>query len=376
MTTSRQPFIPVSEPQIGEAERRYVNEALDGGWVSGEGPFVARFEGAMAQRVGRKQSVAVANGSVALDGVFAALGLEPGDEVILPTFTIISCVTAILRAGAVPVTIDCDPLTWNMRAEDVEPLIGPRTRAILMVHIYGFPVDADPILDLARRHGLWVVEDAAEAIGQTYKGRPCGGLGDISTFSFYSNKNVTTGEGGMILTNDGDLAARCRDLRNLCLSSERRFRHDALGWNWRMSNLQAALGCGQLERLDEVCGTRRRMGARYRTNLAACPAVQLPVDETVYAKNDYWVFGIVLTDVARMTAEALMLRLGEAGIGSRPFFWPMHEQPVLRRQGLFEGIQHPNAERIARRGLYLPSSTALSDDDIDRVSRTVIDLLG
>lgn len=369
------PFIPVSEPQIGEAERRYVNEALDSGWVSGEGPFVARFESAMAQRVGRTHGVAVANGSVALDGALEALGLEPGDEVILPTFTIISCITAILRAGAVPVTVDCDPLTWNMRAQDIEPLIGSRTRAILMVHLYGFPVDADPILDLARRYGLFVVEDAAEVIGQTYRGRPCGSLGDVSTFSFYSNKNVTTGEGGMILTDDAALARRCRDLRNLCLSPERRFRHEALGWNWRMSNLQAALGCGQLERLDDVCRKRRRTGSRYRANLAACPALQMPVDKTEYAENDYWVFGVVLTGATPMAADVLMARLAEANIGSRPFFWPMHEQPVLRRQGLFADIKHPNAERIARGGLYLPSSIALSDADIDRVSGTVLDLL-
>ena len=368
----KDPFIPVGEPRIGDAERRYVNEALDSGWVSGEGPFVGRFEAAMARRVGRMHGIAVANGSVALDGAFQALGLKQGDEVILPTFTIISCATAILRAGATPVTVDCDPLTWNMRAEDLEPLIGPKTRAILIVHLYGFPVDADPILDLARRHGLVVVEDAAEALGQTYRGRPCGGLGDISTFSFYSNKNVTTGEGGMILTDDEALASRCRDLRNLCLSSDRRFRHEALGWNWRMSNLQAALGCGQLERLDEVCRNRRRMGARYRANLSACPALQLPVERTDYAENEYWVFGVVLTDLAAIGVDMVMARLGEAGVGTRPFFWPMHEQPVLRRLGLFEWVEHPNAERIARRGLYLPSSSALSDADIDRASEAVL----
>lgn len=369
------PFIPVGEPKIGAAERAYVMDCLDSGWVSGEGPYVARLERAIADRVGRRHGVAVANGSVALDAAVTALNLQPGDEVILPTFTIISCAAAILRAGGAPVTVDCDPETWTMRPEEVADRIGPRTRAILLVHLYGLPADADPILELARAHGLAVVEDAAQAIGQTYRGRACGSLGDVSTFSFFSNKNLTTGEGGMVLMDDGVVAERCRDLRNLCFAGPRRFRHESLGWNWRMSNLQAALGCGQLERLDEVCAMKRRIGAAYEARLGDVAALQRPRAVTAYAQNDYWVYGVVLDDSLPLDADEAIRRLAARGVGARPFFWPMHEQPALRGLGLFDGITHPHAERLARRGLYLPSGLTLTAAQIDRVCDTLRDIL-
>ncbi|MDH3235092.1 MAG: aminotransferase class I/II-fold pyridoxal phosphate-dependent enzyme, partial [Alphaproteobacteria bacterium] len=209
-------FVPVNEPLLDGNEKAYLQECIETGWISSEGPFVGRFEEAFAARVGRKFGVAVSNGSAALDAALAALELAAGDEVIMPAFTIISCAAAIVRAGATPVLVDCDPVTWNMTAEEVEARITPRTRAIMVVHIYGLPVDMDPILALAREHGLRIVEDAAEMHGQTYKGRPCGSFGDLSTFSFYPNKHVTTGEGGMIVTDDEKLAECCRGLRNLC----------------------------------------------------------------------------------------------------------------------------------------------------------------
>ena len=361
-------FIPVNEPLLDGNEKKYLVECIDTGWISSEGPFVKRLEEGFAARVGRRFGVAVSNGSAALETVVVALGIGAGDEVILPTFTIISCAAAIVRAGAVPVVVDCDPTTWNMQVTQIERRITPRTKAIMVVHIYGLPCDMDPILALSDKYGLKVIEDAAEMHGQTYNGRPCGSFGEISTFSFYPNKHVTTGEGGMIVTDDAALAERCRSIRNLCFQAKKRFVHEELGWNFRMSNLQAALGVAQLERLDEFVGRKRAMGARYQELLKGLPGVQLPVTAVDYADNIYWVFGLVLNDEVPFDAREAMRRLGEMKIGTRPFFWPMHEQPVFHKMGLFRDTRCPVAERIARRGFYVPSGLSLTGGQMGRVA--------
>jgi perosamine synthetase len=367
--------VPVNEPLLDGNERRYLNECIDGGWISSEGPFVRRLEEQLAHRVDRRHGIAVCNGSVALDAAVAVLDLAPGDEVIMPTFTIISCAAAVVRAGATPVLVDSDPMTWNMDVAEVARKLTPRTRALMPVHLYGLPVDMGPLLELARDRGLHVLEDAAEAHGLTYDGRPCGSFGTISTFSFYPNKHVTTGEGGMILVNDDGLAARCRSLRNLCFQESQRFVHDELGWNLRMSNLQAAVGVAQLERLDEFVARKKRMGKLYTEGLSDLPGVQLPLPRTSHAENIYWVFGIVLEDSVPFDAKEAMARLRALGIGTRPFFWPMHEQPVLRRSGLFAGERYPVAERLARRGFYVPSGLALADEQIAAVVAAVRQVL-
>ena len=364
-------FIPVNEPVLDGNEKKYLNECIDTGWISSEGPFIREFEETFASRVGRAHGIAVCNGSAALDAAAAALDLKAGDEVIMPTFTIISCASAVSRLGALPVLIDCDPDTWNMDVSRIEERITPRTRAIMAVHIYGLPVDMDPLLELAERHGLDIIEDAAEMIGQTYRGRPCGSLGRISTFSFYPNKHVTTGEGGMIVTDDDALAERCRSLRNLTMKASRRFVHEELGWNFRMTNMQAAVGLAQLERLDEFVPRKRRMFGRYCDLLKDVEALQLPVERTDYAENINWVFGVVIRDGVPLDADEAIRRLGEKGIGTRPFFWPMHEQPAYRSMGLFTNESHPNAERIARRGFYLPSGLGLTDAQMERVAAAV-----
>jgi len=364
-------FIPVNEPLLDGNEKKYLIECIDTGWISSEGPFIKRFEEQFAARVGRKYGVAVSNGSVALDASVAALGIGKGDEVIMPTFTIISCAAAVIRAGALPVLIDCDPLTWNMDVANIETRITPSTKAIMAVHIFGLPIDMQPLLELAHKYGLKVIEDAAEMHGQTYRGSPCGSFGDISTFSFYPNKHITTGEGGMIVTDDRELADRCRSLRNLCFKAEQRFVHDELGWNYRMTNLQAALGVAQLERLDKFVAIKRRMGALYTTLLDGTPGIQLPLANTNYANNIYWVYGIVLDETVPFDARESMERLGKLGIGTRPFFWPMHEQPVFQKMGLFVGENYPVAERIARRGFYIPSGLALTDEQIERSAAAV-----
>lgn len=367
--------VPVNEPLLDGNEEKYVVQCIRTGWISSEGPFVKQFEEQFAARVGRKYGVAVANGSVALDAAVTALGIAPGDEVILPTSTIISCAAPIVRAGAKPVLVDCDAKTWNMDVGQIEARITARTRAIMVVHIFGLPVDMDPVLALARKHGLKVIEDAAEVIGQTYRDKPCGSFGNLSTFSFYPNKHVTTGEGGMVVTDDPLLAERCRSLRNLCFKPEQRFLHDELGWNFRLTNLQAALGVAQLERLDQSVGIKRRMGARYTELLAGTRGIQLPVARTPYADNIYWVYGLVLDDDVRFDAREAMARLAKNGVGTRPFFWPMHEQPVFRRMGLFGNERHPAAERLARRGFYIPSGMALTDAQMLRTAQAVKELL-
>jgi perosamine synthetase len=358
-------FIPVNEPLLNGNEKKYLAECIDTGWISSEGPFVQRLEEGMARHTGRKFAVTVCNGSVALEVAIAALRLGNGDEVILPSFTIISCAAAIVRAGAIPVVVDSDPMTWNMDVGQIAAKITPRTRAIMAVHIYGLPVDMDPIFELAREHGLKIIEDAAESIGQTYKGRQCGSMGDISTLSFYPNKHVTTGEGGMVLTDDPALAERCRYLRNLCFQ-KKRFVHTELGWNFRMSNLQAAVGVAQLERLEEFVGRKRRMGKLYMEALASFGWLQPPLFRTTYADNIYWVYGVVLDDRIPFDADEAMNRLAANGIGTRPFFWPMHLQPIFLKAGLFHSASCKVAERLSRRGFYLPSGLALTDSQIGR----------
>ena len=364
-------LIPVNEPLLAGNEKKYLAECIDSGWISSDGPFVARFEEAMAARVGRRHGVAVCNGTAALDVAVEALGIGPGDEVVLPSFTIISCIAQIVRSGATPVLVDSDPRTWNMDVRQIEAKITARTKAIVIVHLYGLPVDMQPVLDLARGRGLRVLEDAAQMHGQTYRARPCGGFGDLSTFSFYPNKLVASGEGGMVLTDDGGLAASCRSLRNLCFEPGRRFVHERLGWNLRMSNLQAAVGLAQLERLDDFVARKRAMGRCYSDLLAGCEGVELPPAAADYAESIYWVYGIVLEDSIACDAAGMIDRLAALGVGCRPFFCPMHQQPALLKRGLFAGESYPVAERLYRRGFYLPSGLALTHDQMVRVAEAL-----
>lgn len=374
MTTTSGERIPVSEPLIGEAERRNILRCIEEGWIASEGPFVEEFERAWAAYCGMTEGVAVTSGTTALELALASAGLSPGDEVILPSFTIISCVLAILEARAIPVLVDCEPDTWCMDVDQVASRIGPRTRAIMPVHVYGHPVDMDPLLELAERHGLMIIEDAAEAHGAEYRGRRAGGFGLMSCFSFYANKIVTTGEGGMVLTRSSDIAARLRSGRNLAFRSQRRFSHSELGHNYRMTNLQAAIGVAQVGSIEEHVRRKRDMGAYYTARLRHLPQLQLPV-ERPWARNVYWMYGVVLGDEVPIGPEQLAERLRDRGVDTRPFFVGMHEQPVLRDLGLFSGERYPHTERISRRGLYLPSGLALTRQQQDVVCAAVGDAL-
>lgn len=360
-------FIPVNEPLLDGNEKKYLCECIDTGWISSEGPFVKEFEQKMSATVDRAYGIAVSNGTAALEVAVQASGIGEGDEVIMPAFTIISCAMAVTKVGAVPVLIDSDLHTWNMCVDEIEAKITPRTKAIMIVHLYGLPVEVDRVLALAKKYSLKVIEDAAEMHGQTYKGKPCGSFGDISTFSFYPNKHITTGEGGMLVTDDDELAQRCRLLRNLCFRKDVRYVHDEISDNYRFTNLQAAVGLAQLERLEEFVERKRAMGRYYTEKLRNIQGLMLPIEKMEYADNIYWVYGIVLDSEIQADNITMQKLLAKEGIGSRTFFWCMHEQPIYQKQGLFLNEAYPNAEYLARKGFYIPSGLALTEKQMDKV---------
>lgn len=360
-------FIPVNEPLLNGNEKKYLCECIDTGWISSEGPFVKEFEQKMSDTVDRKYGIAVSSGTAALEIAIQALEIGPGDEVIMPTFTIISCAMAVTKAGANPILIDSDIYTWNMNVDEIEAKITPKTKAIMIVHLYGLPIQVDKVLTLAKKYNLNVIEDAAEMHGQTYNGKHCGSFGDISIFSFYPNKHVTTGEGGMVVTNDEKLAERCRMLRNLCFRKDVRYIHDEISDNYRFTNLQAALGLAQLERLDEFIERKRKMGRYYTERLREVKGLILPIEKTGYAENIYWVYGIVIDKSIHADNRVIQKLLTEEGIGTRTFFWCMHEQPVYQKKGLFINETYPTAEYLARKGFYIPSGLALTEKQMDQV---------
>jgi perosamine synthetase len=378
-----QAVIPVNEPRLGARELQYLTECVETGWISSSGRFIDEFEQKWASYCGRRYGIAVSNGTTALQVAVEGLGLRRGDEVILPTFTIVSCALAVVYAGAVPVLVDSDPGTWCMDVSQLEAKITSRTRAIMPVHIYGHPVQMDAVMQLAERYDLAVIEDAAEGHGAEYlsslgsepQWHRCGGFGEVSCFSFYANKLITTGEGGMVLTDDHALAERVRSLRNLCFEPRRRFHHERLGHNFRLTNLQAALGVAQIERIDEIVATKRWIGAQYTQRLSDLGGIQLPREEA-WARSVYWMYGLVLDEETGMDAQECARRLRERGVETRPFFLGMHEQPAFHSRGMFLSERYPVAERLARQGLYLPSGVALTAQQLTRVCDAVHEVLG
>ena len=373
--TMNSKFIPVNEPLLNGNEKKYLSECIKTGWISSDGPFVKKFENKFSKKMNRKFGIAVTNGTSAIDVAVEALNIKKGDEIILPTFTIISPILQIIRSGAKPVLVDCDSETWNMNVNQIEAKINSKTKAIIAVHIYGLPVDMDPILKLCKKYKLKLIEDAAEVIGQTYKKRQCGSFGDLSTVSFYTNKHITTGEGGMVLTDSSNLAKKSRELRNLCFQPKKRFVHDSLGWNFRMSNIQAALGVAQLEQLEKFVKKKRWIGKIYNSNLSKLRGVTLPLDKTNYAKNIYWIYGIVLKKETKMKASDAIKKMNKLGIGCRPFFCPMHMQPIFKKMGLFKNEKYPVAETLYKNGFYVPSGLSLNKYKISTVSRALFKII-
>jgi len=369
-------YIPVNTPLIGDLEKEKLNECIETGWISSEGPQVSEFENNFSKIVNRKFGIAVSSGTAALDIAVAALSIGEGDEVILPTFSIISCSAAIVRAGAKPVLVDSRLDDWNMDVEAIESKINVKTKAIMVVHTYGLPANINPILELSKKYGIFIIEDAAEMHGQYYFNQPCGSFGDVSTFSFYPNKHITTGEGGMIVCDKKSISDRCKSLRNLCFQKEKRFVHEELGWNYRITNLQASIGLAQITRLESNVRRKREIGMRYFQNLKNNNNLILQKPKTKYSHNIYWVFGMIIKEKFNKNAKDLMVELNKHNIGTRPFFWPIHLQPVFLKKGWFKGEKYSNSEIMAKRGFYVPSGLTLSNDQIDYVCEKVTKILG
>jgi len=359
-------IIPVCAPDIGKRERRYLMEAFDSSWISASGDFVGRFEEAFARIVSKtKYAIAVSSGTSALHVGLRALGIGPGDEVILPTFTMIATANAVTYCGATPVFVDADPGTWNIDTSKIEEKITKKTKAVIAVHTYGMPADMEEICRIAKDHGLFVVEDASEAHGGEYKGKRVGGIGDVGAFSLYANKLVTTGEGGIVTTNNSEIAARARLLRNHAFSEGRHFWHKEIGFGYKMTNLQAAVGLGQVERFAELFAKKQAVARAYRAGLAGIPGITLPPEKSGYI-NSHWMFGILVdAKTFGVDRDELRRRLAGRGIESRSFFVPIHAQPVYRHA--FTKEKFLVAQRLCRDGVYLPSSTTLSKNDIRRV---------
>jgi perosamine synthetase len=358
--------IPVNEPLLDGNERRYLNECIDQGWVSSGGPFVQRLEREFGAYLGLPPGVAVCNGTASLETALYGLGVGEGDEVVMPSFTIISCALATLRLGATPVLVDIEPETWCMDVSQLEAAISSRTKVVMPVHIYGHPVDMDPLMSMARARGVRVLEDAAEVHGAEYLSRAaggqwlkCGAIGDAASFSFYANKIVTTGEGGMVVSADPEVVARARSYQNLCFRPERRFYHTELGYNFRMTNLQAAIGCAQLERIDEFVALKRRFGEMYRERLASV----------------YWMYAVELDPKLGVRAPDVMAKLKAQGVETRPFFMGLHLQPALEGKIRCLAGGYARTEHAYDYGFYLPSGMTLTESTIDEVCdrlRTVL----
>jgi perosamine synthetase len=373
-------LIPVYEPLLGNREKELLAECIDTGWVSSEGPFVSEFEERFSHYIGAQHGVAVCNGTAALETALYGIGVRKGDEVIMPSLTIISCAVAALRLGARPVLVDIDPATWNMDTSQLESKITSRTKVIMPVHIYGLPVDMDPVFECASEHNLKIVEDAAEAHGAEYlsssrgnRWLKCGNMSDASCFSFYANKIVTTGEGGMVVTDDGSIAARAISYRNLCFHPEKRFYHTELCYNFRMTNLQAAVGVAQLERINEVIALRRSFARYYKAQLERVQGIRFQA-EVPYGRSVHWMYAIQLDAALDIDAEMMIGRLSSKGIGSRPFFLGLHAQPVLQELGLFKHERFPCTDQAHTRGLYLPSGLTLTKPQIDVVCDAVCEI--
>ena len=363
-----QPQIPIYQPDLGGNEKKYVNECLDTSWISSRGRFVNEFETQFAQRIGVEHAASVSNGTVALHLALMALGIGPGDEVIVPTLTYIASANSVAYTGAMPVFVDSLRDTWQIDPEDVRRHITPRTRAIMPVHLYGQACDMDTLIAIAKEYRLFIVEDCAEAFGTLYKGRHVGTFGDVSTFSFFGNKTITTGEGGMVVSNDKTLIERARHLKGQGLAAHREYWHDVVGYNYRMTNIQAAIGLAQLERADDFLARKRHLAERYTAGLRRLPVeVHAEAPDTVHS---YWMFSILVERADQR--DPLRKHLAADGIETRPLFFPMHTMPMYAKNYR----KHQIAEDLAWRGINLPSWPGMTDEQVAAVVRSISTYFG
>ncbi len=360
-------FIPVSEPSIGKKELNYVIQAVKSGWVSSLGEFINEFEKRFAEYIGVKYALTTSNGTTALHLLLVSLGIKEGDEVIVPDLTFVATANAVAYTGAKPIFVDVDSETWCIDPEDIKKKITSKTRGIIPVHLYGHPADMDPINEIAKEYGLYVIEDAAEAHGAGYKGRKVGSLGDAGVFSFYGNKIITTGEGGMITTNNKDLYERAKFLKDHAMSKEKRYFHPEIGFNYRLTNIQAALGVAQLERIEELINKKRQIFNWYKEYLSDFDKIILN-HEKEWAKNVYWMVCMVLKDDANVKRDELMKRLKDEGIDTRPFFYPISEMPMYVKN---LNYNNPFTKHLSERGLNLPSGVNLNNEDAKWICTTI-----
>ena len=370
-------FIPVNKPLITKEDISYLNKSISKGWVSSEGPEVKRFENDFSNFIGHKYSVAVSSGTAALEIAIKSLKLKKGDEVIIPNFTIISNAIAVLKENLNIKLIDCSIKDWNMNISEVKKKITKKTKAIIATHIYNFPLRVDILKKICNKNKIILIEDAAEAIGQKLNNKLCGSFGDISIFSFYANKQITTGEGGMITTNNKKLFERSKSLRNLCFGKKDRFNHEDIGWNYRMTNLQASLGVSQLKRIKSIVHKRHLVGKEYFQRLKYNKNIYIPETSRNYAKNIYWVIAFVITNKnLNIDAKKMMKKLITYGIQTRPFFWPMHKQKIFKEKyKINTSGNYKNSEYISKYGLYLPSSLDIKSNQIKFICDKVNSIL-
>jgi len=356
--------IPIAEPSLSNNEEKYVLECIRTGWISGKGKFVNEFEERFADYLNVNHAIAVSSGTAALHLAIVALGIGPDDEVILPTFTMIACANVVRYAGAKPVLVDSELYTWNLDPSKIEEKITERTKAIMVVHIYGHPANMDPIMEIAREYNLYIIEDAAEAHGAEYKGRKVGSIGDVGCFSFYANKIITTGEGGMVATNDDEIAEKIRKLRDQGYNPKLRrwLIHDIIGFNYRMTNLQAAIGLAQLERIEEFIKRHRENAYYYNKLLKNIPGITLP-PEAPWAKNVYWMYTVLIEDNFGISRDNLMkILLEKYNIDTRATFCPIHLQPPYKES--YKNENYPIAEKLWEKGINLPSGNTLTKEQI------------
>lgn len=363
-------MIPVNEPLISKEAKENVNIALESGWISSAGTFVKQFEEDFASYLGVKHAISVSNGTAALHVALLSLDIGPGDEIIIPAFTMAATWLAVLYTGAKPVFVDCEPETYNINVNLIEEKINEKTKAIIPVHIYGHPADMDPIILLAKRHKLYIIEDAAEAHGAEYKKRKCGSMGDINCFSFYGNKIITCGEGGMVVTNDEDFANKARKIKDLYHSDKKRFIHEKVGYNYRLTNTQAAIGCGELNHIEEYVTKKQQMASRYTSGLSSIEGITTPKTKS-YAKNVFWMYSILVDENKYgISKDKLREKLKQVGIDTRDFFYSPSDQPILK-QFLSSTDIFPVTDYISNNGCYLPSGLAITNDQIDLVISTI-----
>lgn len=371
MSTKKQQ-IPVSAPVLQGNEQRYVMDCLESTWISSTGKYIQQFESAFANFCNVKHAVSCSNGTTALHLALMALGVGPGDEVIVPTLTFVATANAVKYCGANAVFVDAEPNTWNIDPKQIESKITPRTKGIIVVHLFGHPVDMDPILFLAHRRNLFVMEDAAQAHGAEYKGRRVGSLGDVATFSFFGNKIVSTGEGGMVVTDNTNIADQINLLKNHGMDPCRRYWHPVVGYNYRMTNIAAAIGLAQLEKVEWQLQRRQEVRSWYREVLGNVRGLEFQ-SEMQWAKHVWWMFSVIIAGTYSVTVDEVMTRMQARGIETRPIVFPIHQLPPYLKSVL--GEKFPVADRIARFGINLPTWAGLTRDDIGHICSQFLEIL-